>query len=71
MKGTVTMSHLYRSAATVVATALLEIEPRLRKIRGHWHLPALRTAMAMARIINQVVDFTNAALPMRSISTKK
>ena len=59
MKGTVTMSHLYRSAATVVATPLLEIEPR--KIRGHWHLPALRTAMAMARIKNQVVDLTKAA----------
>ncbi len=44
-----------------VATALLEIEPRLRKIRGHRHLSALRTAMAMARIKNQVVDLTKAA----------
>jgi transposase-like protein len=28
-----------------VATALLEIEPQLRKVRGHQHLPQLRTAM--------------------------
>jgi len=29
-----------------VATALLETEPRLRKIRGYEHLPQLRSAMA-------------------------
>lgn len=44
-----------------VATALLEIEPRLRTIRGYRHLPALRTAMAAARIKNQAADLTKAA----------
>jgi hypothetical protein len=28
-----------------VGTALLDIEPRLRKVRGYKHLPALRAAM--------------------------
>ena len=28
-----------------LATAVLEIEPRLRKVRGHRHLPSLRTAL--------------------------
>jgi transposase-like protein len=28
-----------------LATAVLEIEPRLRKVRGHRHLPRLRTAL--------------------------
>ena len=28
-----------------VATAVLEIEPRLRKLRGHRHLPRLRAVL--------------------------
>lgn len=28
-----------------LATALLDIEPRLRRVRGHQHLPALRRAL--------------------------
>ena len=28
-----------------VATALMEMEPSLRKVRGHQHLPQLRTLM--------------------------
>jgi hypothetical protein len=28
-----------------LATALLDIEPRLRRARGHKHLPALRRAL--------------------------
>jgi transposase-like protein len=31
-----------------LATALLEIEPRLRKVRGHRHLPRLRAALQSA-----------------------
>jgi transposase-like protein len=44
-----------------VATALMEIEPRLRTIRGHRHLPALRTAMGSARIKIQAASLTKAA----------
>ena len=31
-----------------LATAVLEIEPRLRKVRGHRHLPRLRAALQNA-----------------------
>ncbi|MDP2969755.1 MAG: hypothetical protein Q8P64_11200 [Deltaproteobacteria bacterium] len=31
-----------------VATALLDIEPRLRRIKGYRHLPALRQALQTA-----------------------
>ena len=31
-----------------LATTVLEIEPRLRKVRGHRHLPRLRAALQSA-----------------------
>jgi len=44
-----------------VATALLEIEPGLRVIKGHRHLPALRAAMRAARLKNQATELQEAA----------
>lgn len=44
-----------------VATALLEIEPGLRVIKGHKHLPALRAAMLAARLKNQTTEIQDAA----------
>lgn len=44
-----------------VATALLEIEPRLRTTRGHRHLPAIRRAMRMARLNIQDARVKQAA----------
>jgi len=44
-----------------VATALLEIEPGLRVIKGHKHLPALRAAMRSARLKNQTTEIQEAA----------
>ena len=32
-----------------LATALLDIEPRLRRVRGHKHLPALRLTYGAAK----------------------
>lgn len=44
-----------------VATALLEIEPRLRIIKGYTHLPTLRRAMQMARVKIQDAGLKQAA----------
>ena len=44
-----------------VATALLEIEPRLRIIKGYTHLPTLRRAMQMARVKIQDAKLKQAA----------
>jgi putative transposase len=44
-----------------VGTALLEIEPGLRVIKGHRHLPALRAAMLAARLKNQTTEMREAA----------
>ena len=43
-----------------VATALLEVEPRLRKVAGHQHLKQLRSAMA------QLVGKRKAAVELKS-----
>jgi hypothetical protein len=43
-----------------VATALLEVEPRLRKVAGHQHLKQLRSAMA------HVVGKRKAAIELKS-----
>jgi putative transposase len=44
-----------------VGTALLDIEGRLNRIRGHKHLLALREAMRAARLGNQATEMREAA----------
>lgn len=44
-----------------VGTALLDIEGRLRRIKGHKHLPALREAMRAAKLGNQATALKKAA----------
>jgi hypothetical protein len=44
-----------------MATALVEIEPRLRKVMGHRHLPALREALQRELKIGKKVSKTKAA----------
>jgi hypothetical protein len=39
------MSGFSRRSQAVIATALLDMEPRLRRIREHRYLPLLREAM--------------------------
>ena len=44
-----------------LATALLEIEPRLRKVRGYRHLPKLREALKRELKIETNMPETEAA----------
>jgi transposase-like protein len=44
-----------------LATALLDIEPRLRKVRGYRHLPALRAALKQALKIETTTSKKKAA----------
>lgn len=44
-----------------VASALLKIEPRLRRVKGHEHLPALRVAMKRLVRRKESVEFQKAA----------
>ena len=44
-----------------LATALLDIEPRLRKLMGYRHLPTLRTALKRALKIDTTAAKTKAA----------
>ena len=39
-----------------LATALLDIEPRLRRVKGHRHLPALITALRRALNIKEQLN---------------
>ncbi len=44
-----------------IATALLKIEPKLRRVRGYQHLPALRQAMKQEAIWKIQAEFKKAA----------
>jgi hypothetical protein len=45
-----------RSATTIVGTALQEIEPNLRKVRGYRHLKELREAMKAQNSKNKIIN---------------
>ena len=49
-----------------LATALLDIEPRLRKVRGYRHLPTRRIALKRALKINTTTSKRKAASAIRS-----
>ena len=49
-----------------LATALLDIEPRLRRVRGYRHLPALRAALKRELKIDTTTSKKQAASAIRS-----